>query len=463
VSRRGARWRLRWLLVVMGDVGVALLAYLSAFLLRAYVPLPLTADYLPVLRFVQVTHYWVVIIIGQVALLYYFGCYDERALIEPRRYMPAALAAAAVLTLALIAVYFFSGDLYFPRSVLFIFPLLNGPLVVYWRWLAVKLSRGMPRRRVLIVGANPGAAEVLRATREHAYLRLEVVGVVAADHGKDAEFLGVPILGRHDDLSRLVAEHDIDEVIVASDVSWRDRLVDSMTSLDIARVRVSVVPSPYEILIGRRDRLRLHDIPLIEVARESPGVLSAITKRAFDILLAVGLLAALAPLMALVALISWLTSGRPVIFRQTRVGRDGRPFTMFKFRTMHEHAEQATGPVLAQENDPRTTRVGRWLRALRLDELPQLWNVSRGDMSFVGPRPERPEFVEGFRTGIHGYTERFKVSPGLTGYAQVNGEYHTSPETKLKYDLAYIYNHSLWLDIKILSETAKVMLTRRGV
>jgi exopolysaccharide biosynthesis polyprenyl glycosylphosphotransferase len=463
VSRWGARWRLRWLLVVTGDVGVALLAYLSAFLVRAYVPLPLTADLLPVLRFVQVTHYWVVIVIGQVVLLYYFGCYDERALIEPRRYMTPALTAAAVLTLALIAVYFFVGDLYFPRSVLFIFPLLNGPLVVSWRWLVVRLSRGVPSRRLLIVGANPSAAEVLRATREHAYLRLDVVGVVADNPRGDAEFLGVPILGRQEDLSRLVAEHDIHEVIVASDVSWRDRLVDSITRLDRSQARVSVMPSPYEILIGRRDRLRLHDIPLIEVVREPPGELSLGVKRVFDFILAAVLLVILAPLLAAVAMTSWFTSGRPVLFRQTRVGRGGRPFTMFKFRTMREDAERATGPVLARENDPRATRLGRWLRALRLDELPQLWNVSRGEMSFVGPRPERPEFVETFRSGIHGYTERFKMSPGLTGYAQVNGEYHTSPETKLKYDLAYIYNHSLWLDVKILSETAKVMLTRRGV
>jgi len=136
---------------------------------------------------------------------------------------------------------------------------------------------------------------------------------------------------------------------------------------------------------------------------------------------------------------------------------------MVKFRTMQDGAERATGPVLAVENDPRVTWLGRGLRAARLDELPQLWNVVRGDMSFVGPRPERPEFVRTFAREIQGYGGRFKVRPGLTGYAQVNGEYHTSPPTKLKYDLAYIYNRSLWLDLKILSETVKVILTRRGV
>jgi lipopolysaccharide/colanic/teichoic acid biosynthesis glycosyltransferase len=158
-----------------------------------------------------------------------------------------------------------------------------------------------------------------------------------------------------------------------------------------------------------------------------------------------------------------VTSRGPVLFRQERAGKDRRPFTMVKFRTMHLHAEEETGPVLASENDPRATWVGRYLRGSRLDELPQLWNVLRGDMSFVGPRPERPEFITRFERDIQGYAERFKVRPGLSGYAQVNGEYHTSAATKLKYDLAYIYNRSLWLDLKILSETVKVIMTRRGV
>jgi lipopolysaccharide/colanic/teichoic acid biosynthesis glycosyltransferase len=130
---------------------------------------------------------------------------------------------------------------------------------------------------------------------------------------------------------------------------------------------------------------------------------------------------------------------------------------------MQAEAERGIGPTLAIENDPRVTPLGRVLRATRLDELPQLWNVVRGDMSFVGPRPERPAFVEVYARDIDGYTERFRVRPGLTGYAQVNGEYHTSPGTKLKYDLAYIHNRSLWLDLRILSETMRVMLTRRGV
>src|ERR1043166_6395411 len=273
----------------------------------------------------------------------------------------------------------------------------------------------------------------------------------------------VPVLGIRDALPTLCRQHDVDEVIIASDPVWQDRLLDAIGLTEGIRARVCVVPSPYEILIGRTEHLHLHDIPLIEVTPDPLAGSASAAKRVFDLCLAavLGLLAL--PIMLLVALAVALTSQGPVLFRQRRVGKDRHPFTMVKFRTMHADAEGETGPVLATENDPRVTWLGRYLRAARLDELPQLWNVLRGDMSFVGPRPERPEFVPDFERDIHGYAERFRIRPGLTGYAQVNGEYHTSAATKLKYDLAYIYNRSLWLDLKILSETVKVIMTRRGV
>jgi exopolysaccharide biosynthesis polyprenyl glycosylphosphotransferase len=271
------------------------------------------------------------------------------------------------------------------------------------------------------------------------------------------------VVGTREDLPALCASYGADEVIIVSEGAWQDRLLDALSRWPGDRAQIYVVPSPYEILIGRREHLRLHDIPLIEVLHDEPTAGGGVVKRAFDVLLASVLLVIALPVLALVATAMVLVSGRPVIYRQTRVGRDGSPFVIYKLRTMHRRAEEATGPVLAIENDPRVTGPGRLLRATRLDELPQLWNVLRGDMSFVGPRPERPEFVRQYEDEIQGYRERFKVRPGLTGYAQVNGEYHTSATTKLKYDLAYMYNRSFWLDLKILSETAKVMLTRRGV
>jgi exopolysaccharide biosynthesis polyprenyl glycosylphosphotransferase len=448
-----------------GDMLAAVLAYLVAFILRVVVPLPLTQGYLPAVRFAEVNHHWLELLLAQVATLYFLGLYETRAVLRPRPHVAALVAAAILQALILIAVYFFRQDLVFPRSIFVVFACLNAAFLAIWRLGCSALLGGYPRRRVLVVGTNAAAGEVIEAIRVQQWLGLDVVGIAASGRNgtRPSALEGVPVLGRREELPLLCDRHAIDEVIIASDPSWQDELLDAFSRAPRMRSRVSVVPSPFEILIGRRETLRLHDIPLIEVLEDVPGGAGSITKRLFDTVLAGLLLIVTLPVMALVALAVRLSSRGPVIFRQTRVGRNGEQFTIFKFRTMHEEAEVETGPVLATPNDPRVTLLGRLLRATRLDELPQLWNVLRGDMSFVGPRPERPEFVDGYQRDIHGYTERFKVRPGLTGYAQVNGEYHTSASTKLKYDLAYIHNRSLWLDLRILSETMKVMLTRRGV
>jgi exopolysaccharide biosynthesis polyprenyl glycosylphosphotransferase len=463
VHRRDQGWRLRWAVLVAGDALAAWLAYLTAFVLRVAVPLPLTQGYLPMLRFAEVHHHWLEMLAAQVGALYFLGLYEARALARPRDHVGALVAAATLQALLLVAVYFFRQDLLFPRSIFVVFAAADAALLVAWRRACRRLMGRYPRRRVLIVGTNAAAAEVIQTIRGQRWLGMDIVGAVAGDGAATTARGDVPVLGSRDDLPTLCAEHDVDEVIIASDVSWQDRLVDALSRWEGERARIYAVPSPYEILIGRPEHLHLHDIPLIEVIREPVAGAAGAVKRLFDLVLAVVLGIATGAVILLLALAIRLTSRGPVFYRQTRVGKQGRPFVMLKLRTMRDEAERATGPVLATANDPRITPFGRILRATRLDELPQLWNVLRGDMSFVGPRPERPEFVERFAREVHGYAERQKVRPGLTGYAQVNGEYHTSAATKLKYDLAYIYNRSLWLDFKILSETVKVMLTRRGV
>jgi len=462
VQRRDSGWRLRGALLVAGDLCAAGLAYLLAFLLRVALPLPLTTGYLPALRFAEVHHHWLALLGGQTAALYFLGLYEARALADPADFLGALVFAPVLEALFLIAVYFFESDLTFPRSIFVVFAGLDAAMLVGWR-LACRNLMGSPRRRVLVVGTNEDAAEVVRTIRHHHWLRMDVIGAVANNGTRAAALEGLPVFEASEGLPALCERHRVDEVIIASQPSWQDHLVDALGRWEGPRARVFVVPSPYEILIGRAEHLRLHDIPLIEVIRDPAGGGAAAAKRAFDLVLAALLLVPALPLMAVIAAAIRLTSPGPVLFRQARVGRGGEPFTMLKFRTMQVGAERSTGPVLAAANDPRVTALGKVLRATRLDELPQLWNVLRGDMSFVGPRPERPEFVERYARDIHGYVERLRVRPGLTGYAQVNGEYHTSAATKLKYDLAYIHNRSLWLDLKILTDTVKVMLTRRGV
>jgi len=453
-------------MLVTGDLMAAPVAYLAAFAVRVLVPFPFTQGYLPPIRFAEVAHHWPEMLVTQVFVLYVLGLYDTRALTNPRDHLAALGGAATLQALLMVAVYFFRGDLVFPRSVLLLHAAINAALLDGWRLACRPLMGRYPRRRVLVVGTGKAASEVIETIRTQRWLGMDIVGAVSMNRS-DPHLTGcsadVPVVGNRDDLPALCARHDADEVIIVSEGGWQDRLLDALSRWPGERAQMYVVPSPYEILIGRRENLRLHDIPLIEVLHDEPAAGGVVVKRIFDVVLAALLLVPALPIVTLAAFAMVLTSGRPVIFRQTRVGKDGRPFTMFKLRTMHREAEQETGPVLAVENDPRVTVLGRLLRGTRLDELPQLWNVLRGDMSFVGPRPERPEFVRDYETEIQGYHERFKVRPGLTGYAQVNGEYHTSATTKLKYDLAYMYNRSIWLDLKILSETAKVMLTRRGV
>jgi lipopolysaccharide/colanic/teichoic acid biosynthesis glycosyltransferase len=188
----------------------------------------------------------------------------------------------------------------------------------------------------------------------------------------------------------------------------------------------------------------------------------AAAKRAIDVLFATIALVVTSPVLLVAAVAIAIGDGFPVSYSQERVGRTMKPFRIHKLRTMVKDAEEMTGPVLAQENDPRVTRVGGFLRKFRLDEIPQLANIIKGEMSFVGPRPERPYFVERHLAETPGYRERFNVRPGVTGLAQVSGGYATTPERKLKYDLIYMYHQTLAMDAQIVAETLRVVLTGRG-
>src|SRR6059058_5546154 len=353
VYRRERGWRLRWALLVQGELLAACLAYLLAFLLRAAVPLPLTQGYLPAVRFAQVHHHWIAMLGAQVGVLYFLGLYEPRALGNPRAQAGTIAAAAGLQALILIAVYFFRQDLVFPRSIFVVFAGLNAALLFAWRLGSRSLMGAYPRRRVLVVGTNAAAAEVIDTIRVQHWLGMDIVGAVSGDGASAAALRDVPLLGPREELPALFARHDVDEVIIASEHSWQDRLLDSLSRPQGPRARVCVVPSPYEILIGRPEHLRLHDIPLIEVIREPATGGASAAKRLFDVVLALVLLVAALPVMLLVALAIRLTSRGPVLYTQTRVGKDGRPFTMVKFRRCTPPPSARPGPC----SRPRTTRA----------------------------------------------------------------------------------------------------------
>jgi len=469
MQRSGLREQSTIALLLLCDITWAVIAYGIAFFLRIYFPLPFTTDLLPVARVFQLRHMLPQILLAELVTLYFFGFYDLRALRAGFRPIANSVTALFIHLLATTALYFFSGDVNFPRSVLIVYWLVNAAGIAAIRgWVGRRLAATSPTR-VLLVGTAEEITQFLEGVGEPRLHHVDVVGAVAvAPDGNGnghtpAPFVGgLPWLGDVADLPRLLVEHDVGEIVLLSPLSWRDRLVDRMLRQS-RRPRVSVVPSVYDILVGRVSSGRIHDVPVVEVVKNPRDDLAYLFKRMTDFVIAAALAVVVLPVALLAAVAVKLSSPGPVFYRQRRVGQGGRQFTIWKFRTMLDHAEEDSGPVLASHEDQRVTPIGLVLRAIRIDELPQLWNVLNGTMSLIGPRPERPEFVRRYAEEIPGYLERLQVKPGLTGLAQVNGEYHTSPAYKLKYDLAYIYNYSLVLDLKIMAETVKVMVTRRGV
>ncbi|HEY2290007.1 MAG TPA: exopolysaccharide biosynthesis polyprenyl glycosylphosphotransferase, partial [Thermoanaerobaculia bacterium] len=252
-------------------------------------------------------------------------------------------------------------------------------------------------------------------------------------------------------------------LLVGSDDSWQARLIDGLAGTRPDHTSVLLLPGPFESLIGRMRYRWVNDLPLIEVVRETEWRINWPLKRLLDLVAGSGLLLLASPVLAVCALAVRATSSGEILYRQTRVGHGQKPFTLYKLRTMRQDAEAESGEVLAQPGDARLTPIGAVLRRFRLDEIPQLFNVLQGTMSLVGPRPERPGFVQRYLKEVPGYAERFSLAPGLTGLAQVNGDYYSSPQNKLRYDLAYMANWTLWLDVSILLRTVKIVLTSRGV
>ncbi len=313
-------------------------------------------------------------------------------------------------------------------------------------------SKGYNLRHILIAGAGELGQLLVRKARYYSGLGLNVRGFVDDDPAKQGKIIeGVPVLGTLDDLREVIQTHQIQQLFIALPLSAHERLISILSTLDREYVDIKVVPDlvQYVALKGGVDEL--DGIPIVTL-RETPlQGWNSIIKRGFDILLSLIGIILFAPVMIILAILIKLTSPGPILYVQQRMGLDGRVFNMYKFRSMYVNAEQRTGAVWAKKNDPRRTKIGAFMRRTSLDELPQLFNVLKGEMSLVGPRPERPPFVEQFTEKFPQYILRHKVKSGMTGWAQVNGwRGNTSIEKRIEYDLYYIANWSLLFDIKIL-------------
>jgi Undecaprenyl-phosphate glucose phosphotransferase len=315
------------------------------------------------------------------------------------------------------------------------------------RWKA-----GIGLKRILIAGSGELGRLVADKILEHRELGYEIVGFVddraTGDH---LGYRGLPLLGTIDDASEIATREGVHHLYVALPPDQHLRMLQLIESTSRECVDVKVVPDLLQVIALRARLEDLDGVPVININDVPLQGFNSLVKRVIDIIISSAALVALAIPFAVIALLVKVTSRGPVFYRQERMGLDGRRFLIYKFRSMHHDAEAETGPVFARDDDPRRTAFGRLLRRSNIDELPQLWNVVRGEMSIVGPRPERPNFVAEFKDRIPQYMLRHKVKAGMTGWAQVHGwRGNTSIEKRIEYDLYYIENWSVRLDFKIM-------------
>jgi exopolysaccharide biosynthesis polyprenyl glycosylphosphotransferase len=307
--------------------------------------------------------------------------------------------------------------------------------------------------RVLIAGNGELARAVFERMNAHRHqFGFHIAGYLR--NGDEGEIPGLRCLGSINDAEAVLRKEAIDHVFVALPHASSTAMMALLDRLVRNCLSIHVVPDLLQFMVLRSRVEDLDGLPTINLSETPLEGWSRFVKRAFDLAVASSALLVLSPVMLLVALAIWLEDRRPIFYRQMRMGLDGKPFAIVKFRSMRVGAEADTGAVWAEKDDPRRTRVGRFIRAWSIDELPQLWNVLVGDMSVIGPRPERPEFVEQFRAEFPHYMLRHKVRAGMTGWAQVHGwRGNTSIRMRIEHDLYYIENWSLLLDLKILFMT----------
>ena len=328
------------------------------------------------------------------------------------------------------------------------------------------LEAGIGLRNTIIVGWSEKARELFDRVQKYPALGHRIIGFVpAAGEEVPGSYKGVPVLHSMNQLPRIIDEHEIKDVLIALDSTEHNRLLAVIALCNSHQVNLKIIPDLYDIISGQARTNQIYGFPLIEIMPEIMQPWERAVKRAIDIGFSFTTLFIGLPLWILTIVMIRLDSRGPIFYTQERVGKDDKRFRILKFRSMQHDAELGSGPVWADRKDPRTTRIGKILRKLRLDEIPQLINILDGDMSLVGPRPERPFFVDQLSKEIPLYRRRLKVRPGITGWAQVKHKYDESVDDvrkKLEYDLFYIENMSLRMDFKILLNTIAVVLLGKG-
>jgi exopolysaccharide biosynthesis polyprenyl glycosylphosphotransferase len=450
------------------------LAYYVYYLLRVqsgWIQYPIEPEFL--LPMLTIYVYWLL-------LFMFFGLYRSWYAQSRLDELVTLFRTTAIGVLVLFFLIFIDDESTNPQSgariliviyFLLLFGLVSAGRLLFRAMQKGLLEAGIGARNTLIVGWSSKARELCDMVLKYPALGYKVVGFVdpsrqrPAKRGKRPEYRNIPVVGFTDRLSSLIKEQEIQEVLVGLDSSEHDKLLGIINDCNGFDVGLKMMADLYDIVSGQARISSIYGVPLLEVTPQIMKPWEESLKRALDAVVSFLILVIGLPVWLIVVVLIKIDSPGPILYRQERLGKNGRPFRIFKFRSMLTDAEEKSGPVWALKRDPRVTRVGRIIRRLHFDEVPQFINVLLGDMSLVGPRPERAFFVEKLADELPLYRRRLRVRPGITGWAQVKYKYDESIEdvkVKLKYDLFYIENMSWRMDLKILFNTFYVMMMGKG-
>jgi len=407
-------------------------------------------------RYLQAIPVLVVIMATALAVNRAYAQTRGRSFVDEAYGLIGGMFVGSILILAVMSLY--RGFSYSRLMVIYVAALSAVLLIVFRLVMRVTLSRlrrrGLGTTRALVVGSGAGAEALIHRLEMFPEYGYELIGVIDDHLRLGEDYHRVPVIGGRGDLAHMVMRHSVDEVFMALPPGDDRELLGLIDVIADTRAEIKILPGLLDIMASGVVADDIDGIPLVGVRRSRLVGANLVVKRVFDLVLSVLLLIPGIPLMAIIAIAIRLDSPGPAVYRQERVGKDGRAFTAYKFRSMMPDAEADTGPVFTSRADPRITKVGRFLRRTSFDEVPQVLNVLRGEMSLVGPRPERPHFVALFEQEVAGYAQRHEVRPGITGWAQLNDlRQDTSIEQRTIYDTYYVDNWSLTFDLKILVTT----------
>ena len=468
-TQKTSPWRLRIVerrtILIIGDliVGVIALAIALIFWAANAEWLGFSVEFLRERVsswFYLLPFFWLFLLVDQ---------YDVSKAASWQRTSRGVMVSALIGFVVYSAIYIFSEPNSLPRRGVATFLIIASILTLIWRWFYIRVFTA-PQflRRVLVVGGGKSGEIILQVINEKQPRPFELIGLIDDDPQKSEQAIeGYPVLAGSDRLLGIVAEQEITDIIVAILGEMKGATFQTLLDAQERGIEITRMPVVYEELTSRVPIKILETDWLLRSFADDTRVSGffELGKRILDIIGATVGIAVLLLMLPFVGLATLIDDGWPIFYSQTRLGRGGQPYQIFKFRTMINDAEADGTPRWAKEDDERATRVGRILRKTRLDEWPQFINVLRGEMSLVGPRSERPKLVEHFQRHVPFYRARLLVKPGITGWAQINYDYAATIEetiTKLEYDLYYIKHRSLWLDIMILLRTPGTMFGLRG-